>query len=199
MKLCWVTGVGMLLLFANLGFAEVYKSSRDGWTKAKDEEVQVSCSVPYHFDVADTHQITPRIKARIEPWINADITATEMNWFIRAPQTYLAQFFKLTVHANGKEGFKLTISGSRGLKSDTGSSLGTWYAFVTEKRGQEDRSRVIPSEFLQAGDQFNSLVYNYTQGPLVMNFYLWNKVKVDTLTPAEEYEDEFTVTISCGI
>lgn len=190
--------VVMFLFTACVTQAEVYKTVQRNWIGAQNAEAEVTHGTPQHFDISTDHNIVARVRAEVDPWINADMSFTEMKWFIHAPQTYLAQFFKLTVHTNSTNGFQLTIKGSAGLQSTTGSSLDTWYAFVTERKGQ-DKSNVIPSSFLKGGKQFNKYSYDYDDGPVVMKFYLWNKVQVDTLSPAEEYKDEFTVTVSCGM
>lgn len=190
----------VMLSFAACGTqAEVYKTLQANWTGAQNEEAEVTHGTPQHFDISTDHNIVARVRAEVDPWINADMSFTEMKWFIHAPQTYLAQFFKLTVHTNSTNGFQLTIKGSTGLQSAAGSSLDTWYALVTERQGEGNRSHVVPSEFLKGGNEFNKYSYGYDDGPVVMNFYLWNKVQVDTLSPAEEYTDEFTVTVSCGM
>lgn len=199
MRLASGIAVGLVLLFANFAHGEVHKIVQGNWTGAQNEEVEVTRSTPYHFDISTDHNIIARVTAQVDPWINADVSATEMRWFIRAPQTYLAQFFKLTVHTNSTNGFQLTIDDSAGLESTAGSSLDTWYAFIIEREGEGDKSDVIPSSFLKAGNEFNNFGYSYGDGPVVTNFYLWNKVQVGTLSPAEEYEDEFTVTVSCGM
>lgn len=203
MRLVNITAVSVLFILLTFVFAqaEVYKSFDSNWIHANNQEVEVTYGGASHFGVSDDHQFTPKVRAKVEPWINSDVTATEMNWFVRAPQTYLAKFFVLTVHTNSQGGFKLTIEGSENLKSGSGASLDTWYAFVVEKEGEQDKSDTIPpeSEFLEAESQFDGNEWVVAQGPSVVKFHLWNKIKVDTLSPAEEYSDEFTVTVSCGL
>lgn len=196
-----IASVAVMLIFCSTVWGEVYKNFQNSWIEAQSEEAEITRRGPLSFDVSGRHDIAATVRATVDPWINSDITATEMQWFIRAPQTYLAKFFRLTVHTNSTEGFHLTIDDSTGLESDSGASLDTWYAFVIEREGEEDKSSVIPSEslFLRGGDEFNNFRYETDQGPVIVNFYLWNKVQVDTLSPAEEYRDEFTVTISCGM
>lgn len=189
--------VGMVSMFVLTGStsAEVFKQTEGGWQSATQEEAKIT--VRRGGSSFDEYSLTGPVEkglsltnsATVDDRIWGNFEYTELKWFIIAPKTYGVLFTRMTIGTNAK-GCKIVVEGCGNLTGDEGT-LGTWYA-ITENDSMPKDKKFVPA------DNFNGEMKRW-EGPAERNYYLWNKVKVEKLSPAGEYYDEFIITISTDI